>query len=42
MSKSAARPGRKPDTKAAIDYLTASGAGATTIIEIDGVCAPRI
>jgi hypothetical protein len=30
---------RSPDTKAAINYLTASGATAITITEVDGVCA---
>jgi hypothetical protein len=35
-----ARPAaRSPDTKAAVAYLTASGATAITITEIDGVCA---
>jgi hypothetical protein len=34
-----ARPARSPDTKAAIDYLIASGAVAITITEHDGVCA---
>jgi len=34
-----ARPARSPDTKAAINYLTASGATAITITEINGVCA---
>jgi hypothetical protein len=34
-----ARPAqRSPDTKAAIDYLIASGATAITITEHDGVC----
>jgi hypothetical protein len=34
-----ARPARSPDTKAAINYLVASGATAITITEIDGVCS---
>jgi hypothetical protein len=34
-----ARPTRSPDTKAAIAYLTASGATAITVTEIDGVCS---
>jgi hypothetical protein len=33
---------RSPDTKAAINYLEASGATAITITEVDGVCAFRI
>jgi hypothetical protein len=33
------RPARSPDTKAAINYLIASGATAISIVEIDGVCA---
>jgi hypothetical protein len=34
-----ARPARSPDTKAAINYLIASGATAISIAEIDGVCS---
>jgi hypothetical protein len=34
-----ARPARSPDTKAAINYLIASGAVAISITEHDGVCA---
>jgi hypothetical protein len=34
-----ARPARSPDTRAALAYLTASGATAITITEVDGVCA---
>jgi hypothetical protein len=37
-----ARPARSPDTKAAINYLVASGATAITITEIDGICTFRI
>jgi hypothetical protein len=33
---------RSPDTKAAIEYLCASGATAISIVEIDGVCAFRV
>jgi hypothetical protein len=33
-----ARPARSPDTRAALAYLTASGATAITITEVDGVC----
>jgi hypothetical protein len=33
------RPTRSPDTKAAINYLIASGAVAITITEHDGVCS---
>jgi hypothetical protein len=33
-----ARPARSPDTKAAIEYVIASGAAAITIAEHDGVC----
>jgi hypothetical protein len=35
-------PTRSPNTKAAIAYLTASGATAISVIEIDGRCAFRI
>jgi hypothetical protein len=35
-------PTRSPNTKAAIAYLTASGATAITITEVDGVCTFRI
>ena len=34
-----ARPARSPDTKAAVEYLHASGAVAITITEHDGVCS---
>jgi hypothetical protein len=37
-----ARPPRSPNTKAAINYLIASGATAITITEVDGVCAFRV
>jgi hypothetical protein len=37
-----ARPARSPNTKAAINYLAASGAVAITINEIDVVCAFRV
>jgi hypothetical protein len=36
------RPARSPDTRAAIAYLTASGATAITITEVDGVCTFRV
>jgi len=37
-----ARPARSPDTKAALDYLIASGAVAITITERDGVWPHRL
>jgi hypothetical protein len=35
-------PTRSPDTKAAINYLVASGATAISIVEIEGGCAFRL
>jgi hypothetical protein len=37
-----ARSARSSDTKAAIEYLRASGATAIIIIEIDGICTISI
>jgi hypothetical protein len=37
-----ARPARSPDTKAAINYLVASGTTAINLTEADGVCAFHI
>src|ERR1700687_1036985 len=34
-----ARPVRSPNTRAAVEYLIASGATAISIVEIDGVCS---
>jgi hypothetical protein len=39
---SGARPAKAPDTKAAINYLVASGATAISIVEIEGGCAFRL
>jgi hypothetical protein len=41
--ETAVRPAaRSPDTKAAIQYLEASGATAISIVEVDGAAAFRV